>query len=164
MKEEVAHVSACLFACVGGGYSRLDVWPNQYSETSICPGLLLQYLCPRGPSQAILQTAKCRWLISVVGLITEQHKKRDATQGGCWHFNLSLVIGFVKLFLEFISHLALFAHSLDDFSALLRNTLPEWPWCSIAAYFSLCLSLCGADAMFSIQYYVVVTDEAVWEL
>lgn len=83
---------------------------------------------------------------SAVGFVTEQHRKCDATSAARWHFNLSLVIGFVKLFLEFISHLALFAHTTDDFSALLRNPLPQWPWCSIAAYFSLCTSLFGAGA------------------
>lgn len=38
----------CPPACISGCNSRLDVWPNQYSETSICPGLLLLYLCPPG--------------------------------------------------------------------------------------------------------------------
>lgn len=45
------------------------------------------------------------------GLITEQHRKCDATQGSRRHFNLSPV--------------ALFAHSADDFSALLRNPPPQ---------------------------------------
>lgn len=133
----------CPPACVST--SRLDVWPNQYSEMSICPGLLLLFLCPH--TQTVLQTAMCCRLTPATGLIMEQHRKCDATSGGRWHFNLSLVIRFVKLFLEFISHLALFAHSADDFSALLRNAPPQWPWCSIAAYFSLWTSLSGAGTM-----------------
>lgn len=136
------------------------VWPNQYSETSICPGLLLLYLCPHG-------LLRLFW-------------RQPCGVGRAYHWTTQEMWCYVgqPLTLSFVTGDSFCltipgVHQPPGFTrslwrglppALLRNSPPHWPSCLIAAHFFIMRETLWSGFSVVVQFNVLCTDEPLWEL